>query len=456
VSKEANQKEPFSLRFRLVVLAVLLLTVSLGLVGFALDAAFHRSSEAGLQARMESLVYLVLAATEVDDAGLIKVDENPGDPRLDQPGSGIYASVSGDGNRWVSASSLGVSLPEPVQIPTGDSEFLPSSVEAGLYYTFRYGVSWELPQNRMLPVTVTILVDPQELQPELWAFRTGLWRSLGLTGLILVLAQLIFLALGLRPLRRISEDISGIESGDLERLEGRYPAELEPLQRNLNHLLDTEQANQGRYRNALDSLAHSLKTPLSVIRSSLPSDGSAKSVAMENAVTDMQHLIATRLQRAAASARSSNAPALDVKTQLERLVSSLKRVYSQQMINIDVLIEPELAFYGEQRDFLELTGNLLDNACKYGGGQVRISAQTMDTEEIRAGILLQVDDNGPGIAEDMREQLLQRGTRGDERVEGHGLGLAIVLEIVSAYHGEIEIKQGDLGGTRVSVTLKTR
>jgi len=440
----------------MVVLAVLLLAVSLGLVGFALDSAFHRSSEAGLQARMESLVYLVLGATEVGADGTLVFDENPGDPRLDQPGSGIYASVTGARDHWDSPSSLGVKLPEAVQVKTGERDFLPATEETGFFYILRYGVSWELAQGRMLPVTVTIFVDRRELLPELRAFRSGLWRSLGLTGLILVLAQVVFMALGMRPLRRITENISGIESGKLERLEGNYPIELEPLQRNLNHLLDTEQANQTRYRNALDSLAHSLKTPLSVIRSSLPSDTSAKSVAMENAVTDMQHLIATRLQRAAASARSANAPAVDVKTQVERLVTSLQRVYSQVLINIDLLIEPDLAFYGEQRDLLELTGNLLDNACKYGGGQVRLSAQTMDAEDIRAGICVQVDDNGPGIAEDQRAQLLQRGVRGDERVEGHGLGLAIVLEIVSAYHGEIEIKQSELGGTCVSVTLKTR
>ena len=126
------------------------------------------------------------------------------------------------------------------------------------------------------------------------------------------------------------------------------------------------------------------------------------------------------------------------------------------MINIDVLIEPGLEFYGEQRDFLELAGNLLDNACKYGDGKVRISAQTLDAEDPRAGLRLQVDDNGPGIAEDERMQLLQRGVRGDERVEGHGLGLAIVLEIIGAYQGEITIKPGELGGACLSVTLKTR
>jgi two-component system sensor histidine kinase PhoQ len=408
-----------------------------------------------LRARMESMVYLVLAATEVAADGSLAMEDEPGDPRLELPGSGIYASVSGDDVRWNSTSSLGVNLPQTPQIQMGESSFLAAPAEADLY-TFRYGVSWELRDGRMLPFTVTIFMDPQELQPELQAFRTGLWRSLGLAGLILVLAQMLLLSLGLRPLRRITEDISGIESGKLRRLEGSYPKELESLRRSLNHLLETEDANQTRYRNALDSLAHSLKTPLSVIRSSLPLDSSSKSVAVENAVTDMQRLIATRLQRAATSTRSSMAQAVDVNTQVERVKQSLGRVYSQQLINTDVMIEPGLEFYGEQRDLLELTGNLLDNAYKYGAGQVRLNAYPIDPENSRAGIRLQVDDNGPGIHEDKREQSLQRGVRGDERVEGHGLGLAIVLEIVSAYHGEISIEQGDLGGACVSVSLKTR
>ena len=240
-----------------------------------------------------------------------------------------------------------------------------------------------------------------------------------------------------------------------ERIEDAYPKELEPLKRNLNHLLDTEKANQTRYRNALDSLAHSLKTPLSVIRSSMPADSSAKSDAIENSVTDMQHLIATRLQRAAASTRRSMAQAVDIKSQLERLLQSLQRVYSQKLINTDVMIEPGLQFYGEQRDFLELAGNLLDNACKYGGGQLRVSVQAIDVQQARAGIVLRVEDNGSGITVDKREKLLQRGVRGDERVEGHGLGLAIVLEIVSAYNGEIAIDDSDLGGAQICVTLKT-
>jgi two-component system sensor histidine kinase PhoQ len=254
----------------------------------------------------------------------------------------------------------------------------------------------------------------------------------------------------------MSQDVSGIESGELSRLEDNYPNELEPLKRNLNHLLDTEKTNQERYRNALDSLAHSLKTPLSVIRSSLPADSSRKSETIEHAVGDMQHLIATRLQRAAASTRRSMAQAVDIKSQIERLLQSLNRVYSQKLISTDVMIEPGLGFYGEKRDLLELAGNLLDNACKYGNGQIQISVSAINAENPRTGIVLQVEDNGPGIAESKRENLLQRGVRGDERVEGHGLGLAIVLEIVSAYNGDITIDESDLGGARISVSLKTR
>lgn len=451
----AQKKTPVSLRLRLIVLAAIVMAVSLGLVGLALDSAFHKSSEAGLKARLESLVYLVLAATEYGDDGSLRVEDDPGDPRLGQPGSGVYAHVHGEHDQWTSSSSLGVNLPELPRIEPGETQF--QVPEAGIgFYTFRYGVAFELPDGRLLPVTVTILASPQELQQERQAFRAGLSRSLGAAGIILVLAQLLFLTLGLRPLRRITRDIAGVESGKLQRLEDDYPKELEPLIRNLNQLLDTEKANQTRYRHALDSLAHSLKTPLSVIRSSLPADTAAKSETVNNAVSDMQHLIATRLQRAAVTTRRTMAQAVDVKTQADRLITSLKRVYSHEMINIDAIIEHGLVFYGEKRDLLELMGNLLDNACKYGAGQVRLTSNALDRDDPKAGIHLQVDDNGPGINEDARERLLKRGVRGDERVEGHGLGLAIVLEIIGAYNGRISINESDLGGARVEVTLKTR
>lgn len=454
MSNSGNQKRPLSLQLRLVILAVLLLTVSLGMVGLALEAAFNRSSEAGLQARMESIVYLVLGSVEVSVEGELGVEEAPSDPRLDQPGSGIYAVVENNEQSWSSGSTLGLSLPGLPWLAIGERSFRKPRAGAA-FYTYQYVVSWQLENEELLPVMVSIYVDPSELEPELLAFRKGLWQSLVATGLILVLAQMLLLAFGLRPLRHISQDIAEIESGRSQRLEGSYPKELETLKRNINHLLETEEANQGRYRNALDSLAHSLKTPLSVIRSSLAMDEPRKTPVIEEAVDDMQHLIATRLQRAAASTRRSMAKAVDVAPQIDRLVQSLSRVYSHKTIQTDVRIEPGLAFYGEQRDLLELAGNLLDNACKYGEGRIRLSASTLAGDNPREGVQIVVEDDGNGIPADRQEQLLQRGVRGDERAEGHGLGLAIVLEIVSAYNGNIEVDESELGGARVSVILRT-
>jgi two-component system sensor histidine kinase PhoQ len=455
VNAEAYKRRPLSLRLRLVLLATIVLAISLSLVGWALDSAFHESSEASLKARMESMVYLMLAATEVEDGGTLSMQNDLGDPRLGQPGSGVYARVKGPLNQWGSPSSVGIEFPELSTVSTGDVRFLSPSPTVP-FYSLQYGVAWELPTGDLVAVSVLILTDPQEFMQELKAFRAGMSRSLVATGVILVLAQLLFLALSLRPLRKITQDIAGIESGNLERLEGAYPKEMDPMVRNLNHLLETEKANQSRYQNALDSLAHSLKTPLSVIRASLPVDTAAKSKAVENSVDDMQHLIATRLQRAAASTRSSMAQAVDVKTQVDRLVSSLQQIYSHKMINIDANIQSGLVFYGENRDLMEVLGNLLDNASKYGQGKVRIKAVTLDDNDPRVGIDICVEDNGAGIAGKDREQLLQRGVRGDERVEGSGLGLAIVVEIVNAYNGEISIGESPLGGAAVSVQLRTR
>ncbi|MGD9020395.1 MAG: ATP-binding protein [Lysobacterales bacterium] len=448
------QAKPFSLRLRLLILVVVILVVSLGLVGFALDAAFHRSNEAALQARVESLVYLVLAATEVSADGVLQVDDDLADPSLSRPGSAIYAVVEQDGQRWTSPSALGNELPGLAAVEPGASAFT-TPVEGRRFYTLQYGVSWELADGSMLPVTVSILVRPREIRQAKNAFRLGLTRSLGATAVVLVVAQLVILMLGLRPLQRITQDISSIEAGEIERLEGHYASELEPLKRNLNRLLDTEKANQGRYRNALDSLAHSLKTPLSVIRASLPVDSPAKATAVDDAVADMQRLVATRLQRAAVTTRSTIAHAVDVEAQVGRIKQSLERVYSRELITIDVNITPGLVFYGEQRDLLEVVGNLLENACKYGAGEVRLTARAAEPGKPRVGLELLIEDNGPGIAGQERERLLKRGVRGDERAEGHGLGLAIVLEIVSTYSGEITIGESELGGARVSVLLKT-
>jgi len=441
-----------SLRRRLILGASGVLVIALGLVGLALNAANHRGAVSALQARMESYVYLVLAAMQVDDDGRFSIDEDFADPRLLQPGSGVYLQVAGAGLEWDSRSTLGLQLPAPGALATGGVEFR-EPADGNPYYSLRYGVGWQLEDDRIEPFTVAVRVDPAEIEEQTSAFRLGLWRSLGAAGVILTLAQVGFLFLVFRPLGRMAGDVARVESGRAERLDGDYPRELEPLVRNVNRLLETEQSNQQRIRNALDSLAHSLKTPLAVIQAGLPLHGGPAEGTLQNAVEEMKRLIATRLERAGSSARRTLAEPVAVAPQLQRIVDSLDKVHSRRMISTEVRLEEGLAFYGEQRDLLELMGNLLDNAYKYGGGRVRVSGGAVDSGRPRPGVWLQVEDDGPGIDEAQWARLLQRGTRGDERVEGHGLGLAIVTELVAAYGGTVDIGHSDLGGARIDVRL---
>jgi two-component system sensor histidine kinase PhoQ len=426
------------------------LVIALGVVGAALNAANHRGAVSALEARMESYVYLVLAAMEVGSDGRLSIEEDFADPRLLQPGSGVYVDVEGRDQRWQSRSALGLRLTIPGPLVAGSMEF-EEPAERADFYVLRYGIGWQLADGRIEPFTVSVLVDSAELEQQTSAFRLGLWRSLGAAGALLVIAQVVFLVLVFRPLGRVAQDVAEVESGRAERLGGNYPRELEPLVRNVNRLLDTEQSNQQRIRNALDSLAHSLKTPLAVIQAGLPLHAGAAESSMQNAVDEMKRLIATRLERAGSSARRSLPEPVPVAPQLQRVLDSLRKVHSQGMIKATAIIEDDLAFYGERRDLLELMGNLLDNAFKYGQGQVRVAGGTLGPGRVRPGLWLTFEDDGPGIDERHWDRLLQRGTRGDERVEGHGLGLAIVLELVSAYGGTVDIGHSELGGALIRV-----
>ena len=427
-------------------IATIVLVLALGLVGLALASANQRSSVSALQARMESYVYLVLAAAELDDAGALHFSDNLGDPRLSQPGSGIYIHVHGATDHWSSPSSLGIRLPELSTVPAAQSRFTEPGTKLG-FFTYQYGVSWQKSDGAVVPFTVSVLVDPGEIDRLTSAFRLGLWHALGAAGAILMLAQFMLIYLGFRPLQKVAGDIVRVESGLALRLEGHYPREIEPLARNVNKLLETEKANQQRYRNALDSLAHSLKTPLAILRASLDTAGPSAQNSMRKAVDEMNQLVATRLQRAALSARRTMSLPVAVEPQVQRILASLQKVYAHKMISVEVDIPAGLQFFGEQRDLLELMGNVLDNAFKYGRSKVRVSAAALDTSASRGGLWLRAEDDGAGIDPAQWPVLLKRGVRGDEHEEGYGLGLAIVLELVTAYGGKIEISRGDWGGT---------
>jgi two-component system sensor histidine kinase PhoQ len=136
-------------------------------------------------------------------------------------------------------------------------------------------------------------------------------------------------------------------------------------------------------------------------------------------------------------------------------VQSLEKVYAAKNVLCEFDIQDNAAFYGEQGDLLELMGNLLENAFKWARHHVLLVVKMQSpTGRQRPGLLLSVEDDGPGIDDNKIEKVLQRGVRGDERVQGHGIGLSIVQDIVRAYHGELTVDRSEeFGGARFSVLL---
>ena len=203
----------------------------------------------------------------------------------------------------------------------------------------------------------------------------------------------------------------------------------------------------------LDNLAHSLKTPLAAIRALLSERGKPEFEDRANEQIDrMDEIVRYQLRKPAASvAMNPTLARVDVAGELKKLVEGLQKVHHEKAPSIDLTIESQASMRGDSGDFLELAGNLIDNACKWCATQVTVTVGAANKST--GGMQLTVADDGPGIPADAAEALLQRGTRLDESTPGHGIGLAIVKDIAHSYGGEITIGQSNLGGAEITVSI---
>lgn len=439
-----------SLNARIILAASLVLAIFLALTGIALDQAFRDSARAAREERLQGQLYLLIAAAEVDEAGRLAMPEQLQEPRFGQPGSGLYATID-DGRgktRWRSQSALSVGLPADVLLAAGERRFAELPSANGVhFFVYRMGVSWS-EGKRKFAFTFSVAEDLAAFNTQLAHYRRSLWGWLGAMALLLLLAQAVLLRWGLRPLRRVAAEIRAIEGGKKERLGSDYPPELRALTENLNGLLQRERAQQQRYRDALGDLAHSLKTPLAVMRGALSETSSLAATVAEES-EKMQRIVDYQLQRAATMGPSSPlAATLEIGPLAERIIVSLDKVYRDKAISAEMHVDKAPGFRGDQGDLLELLGNLLDNAYKWSAGRVKLSAGT-DTGKLT----LLVEDDGPGIAPADIESILQRGARADQSTPGQGIGLAVVASIVQAYGGEIVIGSSTLGGAAITIRL---
>ena len=439
-----------SIHLRLLLMATLVLAGFLGITGWALDSAFRKSSEAALREKLQSHVYGLLAAADVDARGRMQLPENLPEPRFSRPDSGLYAFVStADGKLlWRSRSSLGLTIPAAPSLPAGKFRFK----RLDGHFLFSYGVEWEDDAGDSQAFTFNVVEQVQPFEAQLAAFRLNLWAWLGGLALALLLVQALVLRWGLRPLRRVEDDLQAIHQGRKKRLAGEYPAELLGLTSSLNALMEHADSVQQRYRNSLDDLVHSLKTPLAYLSTVLQDSKVPCSKLRETTVEQldrMDHIVQHQLSRAAVAARSALTEPVALAPVVTRLLDTLEKIYAEKKLNCVRELDTRAVFHGDEADLMEVMGNLLENAFKYANSKVRVSIA-------ENGELLLIEDDGPGIPASRWNELLQRGKRADETVAGQGIGLSVAYEIITLYGGTLEAGRSTLGGLALRIRFPAR
>jgi signal transduction histidine kinase len=301
-----------------------------------------------------------------------------------------------------------------------------------------------------LGVIISVLVPHLSHQ---FPSRTVHWVLMSITAVGLLSAGLLQMRSGLSPINRLRERLSAVRDGRAKRVEGTYPAEVQPLVMDLNGLLDQQERQVARAQTTAGDLAHGLKTPLAVLAQEADRAAAAGQPDLAAAITQqierMRRQMDYHLARARAAASGATLGArCSVKESADALARTLLRLHADRGLAIAVNVPPDHAIRGQREDLDEMLGNLLDNACRWAKTRVTIGS-TADAGHV----VIDVDDDGPGLAASMRQAVLQRGVRADEAAPGSGFGLAIVRDLAELYGGSITLEGSPLGGLRARLTL---
>ncbi|HEX3209352.1 MAG TPA: sensor histidine kinase [Geminicoccaceae bacterium] len=456
-----------SLAFHLIASAAVWCALVLSVAGWLLSTLVGDMVESNFDARLSVLLEGLVAGSEIGPDGQLEVRPQLGEPRFTQPLSGWYWQIGAPDHPLDRSSSLwDQTLPVP-PAPGGRPWTGVATDQAAGPWTGPWTGDVAGPDGQSLRLLVRLITLPDRAAPLLFAIagdraeiaaqkrRFDRLLTLALAGLLLVLlaALLLQVRIGLAPLRRIEASLAAIRAGRARRLEGRLPAELEPLALELNALLDHGEALVERARTHVGNLAHGLKTPLAVLHNEAERTEGALAVLVARQVEQMRRLVDHYLARARAVATGSVLGArTEVLPVLRDLARTLERIHIDRhddgALAIELACPPGLAFRGARQDLEEMLGNLLDNACKWAAHRVSVEAA-----RDAARLLVTIDDDGPGLPAERRAEVLERGRRLDEQVPGSGLGLAIVADIALLYAGRLALEAAPSGGLRVRLDL---
>jgi two-component system sensor histidine kinase PhoQ len=449
-----------SLNSRVLIAASIVLVSFFGIAGVTLDRAYFVSAEEALIDRLQGQIYTLIATTGLDDNNKIVISDSAEDVLYFMAGPDLYAEIALNNGEplWRSHSLLNHSLSFATGLKRNEMRFNKVTLGGQVFAALSYGVGWD-DTNRQQVYVYSVAEDLQGFQHKIGSYRGKLWGLLGGVGLVLLIVQGTIMRWGLAPLQVAAAELSAIETGIQHRLHRKYPGELKALTDNLNALLDHQNEHLERYRHTLGDLAHSLKTPLAVLQSSIEerADPQELQVIVKGQVERMNQITEYQLQRAATAGQSPLIAPVSVQQVCEKILSSLKKVYADKNAQVRYQVTSGLDFHGDEGDFMEVTGNLLDNAYKWCKTQVELRITPAEKKDIvHGGIVIVVEDDGPGIPQKLAQQVTQRGVRADEGIKGHGIGLSVVQDIVQIYGGVLSISTSKLGGAKITATLMTK
>lgn len=434
-----------SLKGRLTAGLIVTVTVVFSLQWLLVNLAIRKATENYMASRLEHDIESLLAALTFDERGALSLSAGRVSMVYEQPFSGHYYRITAGNLRLRSRSLWDQDLPiQP--LPPGDTLRLYRSGPQGqplllLVKGFaKHG----------LPITVAVGEDLTPIKQDIKRFQRGyLVLSLSLVG-VLILLQRYSVVRALAPLQQVRGTLHQISHGKAEALSGDVPEEIRPLAQEINRLLELLKRRLTKTRSALGSLAHALKTPLTLLLQ-LANDSALQGQPnlheqLITQTTAIRELIERELKRAQLAGSGPSGARFDPANDLPVMAEVLKRMHIDKPLDIRLDLPQDLSFAADREDMLELLGNLADNACKWARGRVFLTLG-----EDPQGLTILVEDDGPGCSS---QQLAQLGLRPDESSSGHGLGLAIVGDIVRGYGGQLAFARSEtLGGLEVRISL---
>lgn len=445
---------PGSLRNRVIALSTVWTVLAVAILGWLLVSQYRANAERGFADLQQAQLYSLIAAFTITADGTLSGVPNLGDRSFLDPGSGWYWQVGlvdadGDIRRSPSLADGTLARPPLSDIPYDDQFTRTFEMQGPAGQTLRV-LEAEVQLGQGGEIALFQLAGNQsEFDDAIGSLARSLALLLTVFGVGVVAINAAIIVFGMRPLGRVRRALRAIHAGEEHALAGRYPDEIQPMVDEMNMLIDNNRRIVERARTQVGNLAHSLKTPISVLRNEAERGRPVEPRLVGEQASAMKAQVEHYLNRARIAAQAGGtAFRTDASEALERLVKVMRKLNPDKSFTLD-LPERPVAFAGEKEDFEEVCGNLLENACKWGNGKIAIALG-----EAKDGFFnVTVEDDGPGISAEQRAVALKRGQRLDETKPGTGLGLSIVVETVDAYKGEVTLSDSALGGLKVTLGL---